>query len=132
MSFLLDSHTLLWAILDHKKLSPKVISILEDTNNEVFVSAVTFWEISLKYSLGKLDLSGVSPEQLPTLSKEAGFEFLPLLPTESSGYHQLNAHWHRDPFDRMLIWQAITNNLTLLSKDKNVSQYKSVGLKVFW
>lgn len=132
MSFLLDAHTLLWAISDQKKLSSKVITILEDANNEVFVSAVTFWEISLKYSLGKLDLNGVTPDDLPKHAEETGFSLLPLLPSESSGYHQLNAAWHRDPFDRMLIWQAITNNLTLLSKDKNVAQYKSVGLKLIW
>ena len=132
MSFLLDSHTLLWAILDKKKLSSKVITILEDTNHEVFVSAVTFWEISLKYSLGKLELSNVLPEDLTKLSEEIGFSFLPLLPIESVGYHHLNATWHRDPFDRMLIWQAIKNNLTLLSKDKNVALYKSAGLKQDW
>jgi PIN domain nuclease of toxin-antitoxin system len=132
MSFLLDSHTLLWAILDQKKLSSKVLAILEDSTNEVFVSAVTFWEISWKYSLGKLDLNGVVPEELPALAAETGFEFLPLLPNESAGYHQLNANWHRDPFDRMLIWQAIQNNVTLLSKDKNVAQYKSAGLKLIW
>jgi PIN domain nuclease of toxin-antitoxin system len=82
--------------------------------------------------LGKLDLNGVHPEELPKLSKETGFEFLPLLPDESASYHQLDANWHRDPFDRMLIWQAIKNNLTLLSKDKNVAQYKSAGLKLLW
>lgn len=132
MSFLLDSHTLLWAILDNKKLSPKVISILEDTNHEIFVSAVTFWEISLKYALGKLDLSNIRPEDLTKLCEQIGFNFLPLLPSEAASYHQLNATWHRDPFDRMLIWQAMKNNLVLLSKDKNVSLYKSVGAKVVW
>lgn len=132
MSFLLDSHTFLWAILDQKKLSPKVVAILENPTNEIFVSAVTFWEISLKYSLGKLDLSNILPEDLPKLTEEMGFGFLPLLPAESSGYHQLHATWHRDPFDRMLIWQAIKNNLTLLSKDTNIARYKSVGLKLIW
>ncbi|WP_040298597.1 type II toxin-antitoxin system VapC family toxin [Arcticibacter svalbardensis] len=132
MSFLLDSHTLLWAILDQKKLSPKVIKILEDSNNEIFVSAVSFCEISLKYSLGKLDLSDILPEQLPKFSEDTGFSFLPLLPIESASYHNLHATWHRDPFDRMLIWQAIKNNLTLLSKDKNIALYKSIGLKLIW
>src|SRR5690606_7163240 len=106
-SLLLDSHTLLWAILDRKKLSSKVITILEDPTDEIFVSAVTFREISLKYSLGKLDLSDILPEDLPKLTEEIGFSFLPLLPVESAGYHNLRADWHRDPFDRMLIWQAI-------------------------
>jgi|SRR6185503_15692830 len=132
MSFLLDAHTLLWAILDQKKLSSKVTGILENPVNDIFVSSVTFWEISLKYSLGKLDLSGISPEELPGLSNETGFKFLPLLPHESASYHQINSDLHRDLFDRMLIWQAIKNDLTLLSKDKNVAQYKSIGLKLIW
>ena len=67
MSFLLDSHTLLWAILDQKKLFRKVIHILEDSKNEVFVSVVTFWEISLKYALGKLDLNNILSDDLPGL-----------------------------------------------------------------
>jgi PIN domain nuclease of toxin-antitoxin system len=132
MNFLLDSHTLLWAILDQKKLSPKVVGILEDPKNEIFVSAVTFWEISLKYSLGKLDLSNLLPDELPKLTEETGFSLLPLLAAESACYHNLNADWHRDPFDRMLIWQAIQNKLTLLTKDKNIARYKSVGLKSAW
>lgn len=132
MSFLLDSHTLIWAIVDRKKLSSRVIAILEDPTNEIFVSAVTFWEISLKYSLGKLDLSDILPEDLPKLTEEIGFSFLPLLPVESAGYHNLRADWNRDPFDRMLIWQAIKNNLALLSKDKNIALYRSVGLKLIW
>src|SRR5665213_605901 len=126
MSFLLDAHTLLWAILDQRKLSAKVTDILENPVYDVFVSAVTFWEISLKYSLGKLDLSGIAPETLPGLAGQTGFKYLPLLPTESASYHQINADLHRDPFDRMLIWQAIKNDLTLLSKDKNVARYKSI------
>ena len=132
MSFLLDARTLLRAILDQKKLSSKVITILKDQRNEIFVSSVTFWEISLKYPLGKLELSGILPDELPNLCNETGFKFLPLLLFESAGYHQLNANWHRDPFDRMLIWQAIKNNLTLMSKDKDVAQYKSAGLKLIW
>jgi PIN domain nuclease of toxin-antitoxin system len=132
MSFLLDSHTLLWALSDQKKLSSKVTAILEDPINDIFVSSVTFWEISLKYSLGKLDLNGSNPDELLGLAKETGFDFLPLLPAEATGYHNLNANWHRDPFDRMLIWQAIKNNLILLSKDKNIAQYISVGLKLTW
>jgi PIN domain nuclease of toxin-antitoxin system len=132
MSYLLDTHTFLWAIAEQKKLSPKVNAILEDGVNEIFVSSVTFWEISLKYGLGKLDLDNIAPEDLPKVAEETGFTFLSLLPGESASYHKLNATWHRDPFDRMLIWQAINNNLTLLSKDKNVAQYKSVGLKLLW
>lgn len=132
MSYLLDSHTFLWALLDQKKLSPKVLNVLLDATHEVFVSSVSLWEISLKFRLGKLDLVGVSPEELPVLAQKSGFDFLPLTPSEASEYHLLEAGWHRDPFDRMLIWQAITHNLTLLSKDKTIRQYQSSGLKLVW
>jgi|SRR5690606_18197062 len=132
MSYLLDSHTFLWALLDQKKLSPKVLELLQDTTHPVFVSAVSFWEISLKFRIGKLDLAGVSPEDLPALAQETGFDFLPLTPSEAAGYHILEAEWHKDPFDRMLIRQAITHKLTLLSKDKTIRQYRSSGLKLLW
>lgn len=132
MSYLLDSHTFLWALLDRKKLSRNVSLILEDATNPVYVSSVSFWEISLKFRLGKLDLSGVAPEELPALAQESGFDFLPLEADDAASYHQLEAEWHRDPFDRMLIRQAIRHSLTLLSKDKTISQYRSVGLKQRW
>ncbi|HCN82162.1 MAG TPA: PIN domain nuclease [Sphingobacteriaceae bacterium] len=132
MSYLLDSHTLIWAIMDPGKLSAKVRRILEDTDNRVLVSSVSFWEISLKYSLGKLDLQGIVPEQLPKIIIQIGFELIELLPDEAATYHQLEANWHRDPFDRMLIWQAIQNKMTIISKDSHVASYKSVGLKVIW
>lgn len=118
--------------MDQEKLSVKVRRILEDTNNRVLVSAISFWEISLKYGLGKLDLQGIAPDQLPTLTTQTGFELIGLLPEESATYHQLQANWHRDPFDRMLIWQAIKNNFTLITRDSHVANYKSVGLNVIW
>ncbi len=132
MSYLLDSHTFLWALLDRKKLSTKVSRILEDATHTVLISSVSFWEISLKYRLGKLDLTGVSPEELPVLSEQSGFDFLPLSSSDAAGYHLLNAEWHRDPFDRMLIWQAITHDLILLSKDQTISKYRTAGLKQLW
>lgn len=117
MSYLLDSHTLIWSLMDAEKLSAKVRSILEDTDNRILVSAVSFWEISLKYALGKLNLQGITPRQLPELTRQTGFELIELLPEERATYHEFEASWHRDPFDRMLIWQAIQNKLTIISKD---------------
>ncbi len=132
MNYLLDSHTFLWALLEQKKLSPKVLDVLQDIKHKVFISSVSFWEISLKFRLGKLNLAGVSPEELPALAQESGFDFLPLSPSEAAEYHLLEAEWHRDPFDRMLIYQAITHNLILLSKDTTIRQYCSSGLKLLW
>lgn len=123
---------MLWALSDHRKLSTKVKNILEDPHHEIFVSAVTFWEISLKFALGKLDLQGSTPTDLPKAVADTGFALLPLQPQEAASYYELNADWHRDPFDRMLIQQAILNKLILLSKDKNVALYRSIGLKVIW
>lgn len=132
MSYLLDSHTFLWALLDRNKLSLTFVRILEDATHPVYVSSISFWEISLKFRLGKLDLSGVLPEELPALAQETGFDFLPLVAVEAATYHLVDADWHRDPFDRMLIRQAILHDLTLLSKDKTISQYRSEGLKQLW
>jgi PIN domain nuclease of toxin-antitoxin system len=132
MSYLLDSHVLIWSITDPDKLSSNALRVLEDTSNTVYVSAVSFWEISLKYSLGKLDLDGVQPEGLLDLASKTGFEPIPLLPEEAAIYHRMNANWHRDPFDRMLICQALQRNLTLVSKDKSISLYQDTGLKVLW
>jgi len=132
MSFLLDAHTFLWALAEPAQLSHKVRDILEDAKNEVFVSAVTFWEISLKFGLGKLELNGATPNDLPAMAVEAGFSLLPLLPEDAAMYHSLESSWHKDPFDRMLMQQAIHNKLTLLSKDRNIARYQSDILKVIW
>jgi len=132
MSFLLDAHTFLWALAAPSQLSDKVRDILEDAKNEVFVSAVTFWEISLKFGLDKLELNGASPNDLPRLALDAGFGLLALMPEEAAAYHSLEATWHKDPFDRMLMQQAINHKLTLLSKDRNIARYQSPDLKVVW
>ena len=132
MSYLIDSHVLIWAITNPGKLSSKVRNILEEGDNTILVSSISFWEISLKYSLGKLDLNGILPQQLPELATKTGFELIGLSPEESATYHQLEAKWHRDPFDRMLIWQAIQNNFIIISDDSHFANYKSVGLKVMW
>lgn len=65
-------------------------------------------------------------------AKDLAYELIPLLPEEASKHYQLSADWHKDPFDRMLIWQAINRNVTLISKDEKVAKYSSAGLKVIW
>lgn len=132
MIYLLDTHTFIWSLMYSSKLSNNSRSIIQDKKNTIFVSAISFWEISLKSSLGKLDVLKILPEDLPDLATQAGFELLPLLPAIASTYHQLNATWHKDPFDRMLIWQAIQKDITLISKDESISKYQSAGLKTIW
>lgn len=132
MTYLLDSHTFIWSVIDPVKLSTNVSDILEDPHQSIFISSISFWEIALKYALGKLQLNGVEPIEFPSLAKEVGFDILPLDSAEASTYHLLQADWHRDPFDRMLIWQAIQQKMVFISADKNVAKYQSVGLTVLW
>ncbi|MFT4205354.1 MAG: type II toxin-antitoxin system VapC family toxin [Chitinophagaceae bacterium] len=131
MTYLLDTHYMLWAITDTKKLSKKLKGVLANPDNRILVSAVSFWEVSLKSALGKLQLDGLTPEDLPGICTEIGFAAIPLLPEESSTYHQMKAAHHKDPFDRMLIWQAISNNYTFVSIDATVKKYVSEGLKIY-
>jgi len=132
VNYLIDTHVLLWAIIDRTKLSDKVKAILENERNDIFVSAISIWEVSLKFSLGKLPLSGLSPDELPDWIIKTGFKLMSLSISESSTYHQLILTGHKDPFDRMLIWQAIRQNLILISKDRNVPQYAEIGLRIIW
>lgn len=132
MNYLVDTHTLIWAISEKKKLSSRVGQTLSNANNAFFVSAISFWEISLKFSTGKLAIQGILPEEMPGLSVISGFQLIPLSPDESASYRKLILTTHKDPFDRMLIWQAIQRNLTFITKDNNLDQYKIAGLKTLW
>lgn len=132
MNYLLDTHVLLWVINDDTKLSAKAKEKIDDTENNVYVSAISFWEISLKFSLGKLKLRGFTPNDLTELSIQIGFRLLPLLHDECATYHQLINTIHRDPFDRMLIWQAIKCNYILITKDSKASLYRESGLNTIW
>lgn len=132
MIYLLDTHVMVWAVTDTSKLSPSVRGILENPNHQILISPISFWEISLKFALGKLELSGISPNDLPNACLSMDFDILPLEPIVASTIHQLKGAYHKDPFDRMLIWQAIYLKLPLVSKDPVVAVYSSEGLAVVW
>lgn len=132
MNYLLDTHTLIWAIKDRKQLSQKVIQTLENPDNSIFVSSITFWEIALKFSVGKLELRNIMPDEFPQASLQIGFQLIPLSPNECASHYKLILTNHKDPFARMLIWQAIERKLIFISKDNRLEQYKAVGLKTLW
>jgi PIN domain nuclease of toxin-antitoxin system len=132
VNYLLDTHTLIWVISEREKLSVRVKETLNSPNNIFFVSAISFWEIALKFSTGKLGINGILPEELPGLSLKSGFQLISLSPDESATYYKLIATNHKDPFDRMLIWQAIQRNLVFITKDKSISEYKEAGLTILW
>lgn len=130
-SYLLDTHSFLWSILEPEKLGNQAKVILENTDNKIFVSSVTLWEISLKYSLGKLKL-GCKPDELLKTLDEMGFEKTSLTVEEAALSYQLPKLAHKDPFDRMLIWLAISHNFDLISKDGKFDNYQQFGLNVIW
>lgn len=119
MNLLLDTHAVLWWFADDPALSGEVRSAISDSSNQVFVSPVTPWEIAIKSSLGKLK----APENLLNVLKANRFRELPisLVHADTAGNLPL---YHRDPFDRMLIAQALTEGLTLVSRDHVFEQYE--------
>lgn len=132
MKYLLDTHVFLWSATQSKALPKKVIQAIKDPNNEVYVSAITFWEISIKTRLKKLDLGGLPIEDLIMLAEKMDFQLIDLTPEEANTYYNLSEETHNDPFDRMLIWQSIRRNLTIISKDTEFDKFKSHGLRILW
>jgi PIN domain nuclease of toxin-antitoxin system len=132
MKYLLDTHTFLWTITQSKALPEKVIRAIKNPDNEIFVSAVTFWEISIKTRLKKLDLDGLPIEDLISLAEKMEFQIIELTSEEAYSYGNLDENTHKDPFDRMLIWQSIRRNMTLISNDSEFYKFKGCGLKLLW
>lgn len=129
MNYLLDTHIILWTLFDPGKLSESIIEILRDSEKQKFVSGINLWEISMKYSLGKLDLGNKNPDELLITIKDSGFEIAETPHQILSSYYKLpKKENHKDPFDRMLIWQSIESGFTLLSHDSKLEQYIPDGL----
>jgi len=131
--YLLDSHTLIWSIVDDSKLSTKVLKILQDKNNELLVSSVSFWEIAIKAGKGKLDLKNFNIHLLPDYCRKLEIKQISLKPDEAIRYASLAIfEEHKDPFDRMLICQCLKNGFTLISKDSKMKIYEKEGLDYVW
>ncbi|MCL2284354.1 MAG: type II toxin-antitoxin system VapC family toxin [Fibromonadales bacterium] len=133
MKYLLDTHTLIWTVQDTHKLSQKAKNIIVDENNEIYVSTISFWEIALKTSTGKFSFNNLNIDDFPELSRKMGFKIIELGEQASITFHRLpRKKEHKDPFDRMLIWQAITNDFMFMCKDGSIAQYKEDGLNLIW
>jgi len=132
VKYLLDTHTLLWSIGNTKELSKTVIQIIKNPDNDILVSAVSLWEISIKYSIGKLEIN-FNIEKIPEYCKKMGFDLIPLDPIDALNSLKLpQKNNHKDPFDRMLIYQCIKNDYTLISVDSGLEIYKKDNLKYIW
>jgi len=118
MNYLLDTHVFLWALSDPGKLSKKVLAAIQDPNHTVFISAVSSVEISIKQALGKLE----APDGLGAEIEPRGFQNLALSYRHGARMRDLPLH-HQDPFDRMLIAQAMEESLTLITHDRKMQKY---------
>ena len=132
MKLLLDTHAFLWAAFSPRKLSARARSALIDHDNVVAVSSLSFWEISLKFSLGKITLEGCAPDELPRVAQEMQFAIVQAYANDMASFQALPRTAHKDPFDRMIIWQAIRQGHALVSKDGHFAAYRPHGLTVWW
>ncbi len=127
MSNLLDTHTLIWFLDGDNSLSPIAKSLIERNGETNYVSIASIWEIAIKVSLGKLELHKPLYELSQQL-KQNNFTLLPISFDDTLIISSLPFH-HRDPFDRILIAQSITNKLKLISKDTHLAMYK---IEIAW
>jgi PIN domain nuclease of toxin-antitoxin system len=129
IGYLLDTHTFLWAVRGSKKLSNRVVEIIEDTDNLIYVSAATAYEITNKYRIGKLnDFEDVATNYLRFVER-LGVVALPI--SDQHAHYAGEFEWiHRDPFDRLLAAQAYLEELILLTDDP---AFNSISwIKIYW
>ncbi len=119
MKLLLDTHVFLWALHESERLAPEARAMIGDLANDIYYSVATLWEISIKYHAGKLELD-VPPSELRDV---APYALLPIGPEEALLAGSLPRH-HRDPFDRLLVAQAMHYRLTLVTVDPCIPFYR--------
>lgn len=119
MSLLLDTHVLLWALTNDPALAEPARGAITDGRNRVLVSAVSAWEITIKKALGRLR----APDDLVDQLAERRFTVLDVTIHHALAVGELAGH-HADPFDRLLIAQARTERLTLVTRDRNIARYE--------
>lgn len=128
MRLLLDTHLLIWALIDPDRLSSGMRSILEDPAQDVLFSAASLWEISIKSALGRADFK-VSPEDILAAALETGFEELPVRSAAAVKVAALPPH-HRDPFDRLLVAQALTEPARLYTANAALEPYSELVVRI--
>lgn len=127
MRLLLDTHVVLWALVDSPRLSAAARELIMDPANDVFFSAASIWEISIKHALTRKDMP-VSGTEARSLCIEAGFRELPISAAHAAATEAL-PRLHADPFDRLLIAQSFVEPMRLLTHDRQLPPY---GTLVHW
>jgi PIN domain nuclease of toxin-antitoxin system len=122
---LLDTHAALWMIADSRRLSPRALEIIVASSARLIVSATSLWEVAIKRSTGKLTVPADLSRRLAALRQ---VELLPISPLHAEAVGELPWH-HRDPFDRLLVAQALAERFAIVSPDPALAQY---GVDVIW
>ncbi len=128
MHLLLDTHTFLWYIAGDEQTSPKARELITDVENDVLLSVASLWEIAIKASIGKLTLSKPFEALMPEQIELNSIEVVPISLDELTTVSQLPFH-HRDPFDRLLIAQALERSIPVVGVD---SRFEDYGVELLW
>jgi PIN domain nuclease of toxin-antitoxin system len=123
VKLLLDTHTLLWAVLSPTSLSRKAARIIADETNSVLVSAASAWEIATKVRIGKLPGAEILEKNFLDVMEDAGYTLLPIDAPDALRAGRLTGE-HRDPFDRMIAAQAIARDIPVLSNDTRLDVFE--------
>ena len=132
MKLLLDTHIALWAVARPDRLSVAAQRHLAAATDQPRVSVVSLWEIAIKFRLGKSgpNAMSISAERARTRFLEAGFDLLPVMPEHAVAVERLQVEGHKDPFDRLLVAQAMSEPLILLTHDAALEAYSDVVRRV--
>lgn len=131
MQYLIDTHVFLWFVSNAKELSKTARTLIEDGQNEIFISIASLWEISIKTALGKLTINGNYESVIDDLTDNS-IQILPINFAHTVEHNRLPFH-HRDPFDRIIISQAIVENMQFISADVIFDDYlKGQSIKRIW
>ena len=124
MKFLLDTHTVLWSLLEEDRLSPTAVAALDDSTNELHLSMASLWEATIKIASGKMRVPGQSVDYLLQKIEETGVKLVPILPSHIQQLQSL-PRLHGDPFDRLILCQSIVEQMPIISADTALRRYQA-------
>ena len=128
MNLLLDTHVALWAITDSPRLSARARDLIQAAKSTVWISTASVWEIAIKHALGRGEMP-VSGEDAARYFRDSGYRFLPVDVDHALAVESLPAH-HQDPFDRILVAQALTEPMRLMTHDPVVARYSDTIIEI--
>jgi len=128
MNILLDTHIALWAITDSPRLSERAKKDINHPKNTIWVSVVSLWEIAIKHSLGKGDMP-IDAKQALNYFRQSGYQVLSIEAEHALLLAELSNH-HQDPFDRLLVAQALSEPMRLMTHDANIIKYGDIVIAI--